>query len=226
MSQSVTATATILKARQRADAETADQANSVVTDAELLSVLNDAYRSLYDLIANLAGHEYFATRATLTATAFTLPSDFYRALGVDFPDYFGTNQPYSARRFNFADRNRRASAWVALGYETPTYRIQNGVLTWEPLSAAPTTSVYLWYVPTPAAIASNGSFDAVNGWDEYVVCYIARYIKQKQEEDEQPILLALAQAQQRVEHNAARIVQDPVVVSDARGCADWEFYNG
>lgn len=226
MAQSVTATATILKARQRADAETADQANAVVTDTELLSVLNDAYRNLYDLIANIAGHQYFATSASVAATTFTLPADFYRALGVDFPNYFGTGQPYTAKRFNFADRNRRASAWVALGYDTPTYRIQNGVIAWEPAAAAPTTSVTLWYVPTPAAIASNGSFDAVNGWDEYVVCYLVRYIKEKQEEDSQPALLALAQAQQRVEHNAARVVQDPVCVSDVRGCSDFDLLNG
>lgn len=226
MAEPVTVVATIAKIRQVADLETADQANAVITDAELLSVVNDAYRSLYDIISNGAGHEYFATRATLAAPTFALPADFSRALGVDFPNYFGTGQAATARRFSFAERNRRNSAWAALGYDFPTYRVQNGALTWEPLAAAPTSSVYLWYIPTPAALASNGSFDAVNGYDDYVVAWGWRYCCSKQETDEQPALLKLAQAQQRVEHNAARIVQDPVCVSDVRGCSNYDFLNG
>ncbi len=226
MSQSVTVAATRTKIRQLADCETLDEANSVVTDAELTSVINDAYRALYDIIANVAGHEYFATSATVSPSSWTLPADFYRALGVDFPNFYGTNQHATAKRFTFAERNRRTSPFgVVEGFEMPTYRAQNGALKWEPVSAAPAAAVTLWYVPTPAALASGGSFDAVNGWDDYVVAWGVRYCKEKQEEDARPALLKLAQAEQRVRANAARIVQDPVAVADVRAYHDSSYWN-
>jgi hypothetical protein len=220
MSQSVTVASVRTKIRQLADCETLDEANSVITDAELTSVINDGFRSLYDIIANVAGHESFATSATVTAPTFAVPADFYRALGVDFPNYYGTNQHVTAKRFSFAERNRRVSPFAVEGLELPTYRVQNGALKWEPVAAAPTTSVTLWYVPTPAVLASGGSFDAVNGWDDYVVAWGVRYCREKQEEDSKPALLKLAQAEQRVRANAARIQQDPVSVADIRCIGD------
>lgn len=225
MSQSVTVAATRTKIRQLADCETLDEANSVVTDAELTSVINDAYRALYDIIANVAGHEYFATSATVSPSSFSVPADFYRALGVDFPNYYGASLPATAKRFTFAERNRRVSPFLVNGLEFPTYRVQNGALKWEPAASAPTTAVTLWYVPTPAALASGGSFDAVNGWDDYVVAWGVRYCKEKQEEDSKTALLKLAQAEQRVRANAARIVQDPVAVADVRGQSDCSYWN-
>lgn len=225
MSQSVTVASVRTKIRQLADIETLDEANSVITDAELTSVINDAFRALYDLIANVAGHEYFATSATVSPSTFALPADFYRALGVDFPNYYGTNQHATSRRFSFAERNRRNALYVVEGYDLPSYRVQNGFLKWEPASAAPVAAVTLWYVPTPAALASGGSFDAVNGWDDYVVAWGVRYCKEKQEEDSKPALLKLAQAERRVRENAARIVQDPMAVADVRNAGDTSYYN-
>lgn len=226
MSQSVTVASVRTKIRQLADCETLDEANSVITDAELTSVINDAFRALYDIIANVAGHEYFATSATVSPSSWTLPADFYRALGVDFPNYYGTNQAATARRFTFAERNRRSAPFAVEGYEMPTYRVQNGVLKWEPTTAAPSAAVTLWYVPTPAALASDGSFDAVNGWDEFVVAWGVRWCKEKQEEDFKPALLRLGQAEARVRANAARIVQDPVAVADVRAYHDSSYWNG
>lgn len=225
MAQSVTVAATIAKIRQLADLETADQANSIVPDAELVSVINDGYRALVDIIAKESGYEVFATSASLTAPTFALPADFYRALGVDLPNFWGSGQPFSAQRFSFAERNRRAAAPILAGYDVPTYRIQNGYVVWEPTAAAPTASVTLWYVPTPAALASNGSFDAVNGWDDYVVAWGWRYCQEKQEADTKPALLKLAGAELRVRSSAGRTVQDPRVVADSRGEADDSFYN-
>lgn len=225
MSDTRTVAATITAIRQGADLETADQANDFVTDTELVRVINAAYKALYDLIANRAGHEYFATSASCTPSAFTLPSDFYRLLGVDLPNFYGTNQPYTARRFAFQERNRRAAAFIAAGYDVPTYRVQAGKLVWEPASAAPTSAVTVWYVPVPATLASNGSFDAVNGWDEYVIAWGVRYCKEKGEEDPQSAILRFIEADKRVRENAARIVLDPVVVAAVRDNCDSSYYN-
>lgn len=225
MSQSVTVAATITKIRQLADLVTADQANSVIPDSEFVSVINDAYRSLYDIIAASAGPEYFATSATVAPSSFTLPSDFYQALGVDIPNYWGTNQALTLSRWNFIERNRRSSAMAVMGYDMPTYRIQNGAIAFEPASAAPTVSVTLWYVPTPAALASNGSFNAVNGWDDYVVAWGVLYAREKQEEPTDDARIKLQLAELRVRNNAGRIVRDPKVVADLRTAPDRYYYN-
>lgn len=224
MAQNVTVASLRTRIRQRADVETADQANSIVTTDELDTVINEAYRALYDIIANHAGPHYYATSASVSPSSFTLPADFYRALGVDLPNFWGTSRPYSLRRFSFAERNRRAGALFAAGYDPPTYRIEGGVIRWEPTSAAPTSAVTLWYIPTPAALATGGSFDGVNGWDEFVVCWGVRYVKEKQEEDSGPAILKLREAEARVRESAGRIVQDPVTVADVRGdCYDSYF---
>lgn len=225
MAHSVTVASVRTKIRQQADIETLDEANSVITDDELDGVIDAGFRTLYDLIANVAGHEAFATAATVTSPTFAVPADFYRALGVDFPNYYGTNMAATAKRFSFAERNRRTSPFVIEGFELPSYRVQAGALVWEPASAAPSTSVRLWYVPVPAVLADGGSFDAVNGWDDYVVAWGVRYCREKQEEDQRTALLKLAQAEQRVKANAARIVQDPGAVADVRACADSSYWN-
>lgn len=222
MPQSVTVASIRTKIRQAADMETADEANDVVTDTELTSLINDGYRALYDIIANNADVSRFATSASVSSP-WTLPSDCYRVLGVDLPNFWGPSQPYTATRFSFRERNRRAGMAYAAGYDAPTWRVQNGVIAWEPSSAAPTSAVTIWYVPAPAALASGGSFDAVNGWDEYVVAWCVVRVKEKVEEDSKPALLRLAQAEARVKANAARLVQEPIAVADI-ACEGAEAY--
>ena len=221
MAQSVTVAAVIAQIRSESDTESGNQATSIATDAEILVWLNKGYRRLFDLINAEAGDEYFAKTATLTAPTFALPADFYRDLDLELPTGGVSGGPLSIRPFNFADRNDYAFSI------TPRYRIQNGAVAWAPTSAKPTTSVTLWYIPTPADLASAGSFDAVNGWDDYVVKFVVREIRRKQEYDLSEADVLLQEAADVVKHNAPRIrgYQETVSMHNNNPADEWN-YNG
>lgn len=219
MAETVQVTDTITRIRSEADIQE-PQASSIATDAELLVWLNAAYRELFDLIA--MSDEYFAKTATVTVSgSFALPSDFYRALGVD-TTINGTVR--TAQGFNFLERNDQRWSTV------PKWRISNvaGVrsLIWRPTEATPTTDVTLWYIPTPSALASNGSFDAFNGWDDFVVRYVVREVRDKQEYDVSAISVKLAEARARVSNSAKRIRGYQDSIADTYRAHSYWYYNG
>lgn len=217
MALNVSVATTLTRIRQEADIETSDQANSICPDAMLLAWLNDAYRDMFELIAQETGEERFATAATLTAPTFTLPSDFYRELGID---YAPLGMTISGEQYPFAERNSRPFQ------TTPKFRIQNGAIAWTPANMTPTSSVTLWYIPTPATLASNGSFDSILGWDTYIITYVKLKVYEKQEYDLGTTAALLAKLEARVRRNAARLGAQPEVVGDVRGLAVEAYYNG
>ncbi len=217
MSQSVVIETVLSRARKLADVETSDQANSIVTDAELLDYANQGYKALYDLICTTVAETYFATSASVGPTTWPMPSDFYRLLDVD---YAPGGITISAPQYNFKERNRDM-LFPASPY--PRWRLESGVLVWKP--SAPATAVTVWYIPVASTIAAAGTFNAFNGWDDYVVHWIVREIKTKQEESVQEVSTRLAEAGSRVRRSAARIVSEPDYIADTRGACDATFYN-
>ncbi len=217
MSLSVTAVNTIARIRRESDIETTDQANSICTDADLLDWLNDAYRELYEIVAEVAGQERFGKSATINHTTNALPSDFYRLLGLDWsPD--GTT--LSAQQYNFGQRNMLRFFW------RPLFRLDGAVITWQPPENAPTADYTLRYVPNPAAIASNGSFDSVAGWDTFVVLWVKLKVRAKQEYPLDETAAELARAERRVRRGAARISDMADTIEDATYASDWWYLNG
>src|SRR5437016_1425591 len=79
-----------------------------VTDAELNSYINASYYELYDLLVQKFGDDYFVATAYLftadgVADSYTLPSDFYKGLGLDIA--IDALNWASVRRFNMGERN-------------------------------------------------------------------------------------------------------------------------
>lgn len=207
----------IAKIRAEADIQTADEAASICTDAELTAWLNDAYRALFELVATETGQERFGRKATISPPQFALPNDFYRELGVDWaPD--GTN--LSGRPFPWSERNSLRFAF------RPLYRLTQNKIIWEPEDQAPTIPITLWYINTPATLAAGGSFDSFLGWDTYVVLWVKLKVLQKQEYDITATAAELNAAEARVRRNAARVGGYPEVVGDVRAAADDWWYNG
>lgn len=217
MASTVTVASVVARARSAADVQDADESLSIVTDAELLVWLNDAYKILFELISAEAGEEYFATSASINLTTFALPADFFRELGVDILD---GGIVVAAKPFNFAERN------IYHYCQVPRFRVQNGHLVWEPPTATPTTTVTLWYVPTPAALAGNGSFDSINGWDTLVTNYLVREIKRKQDYPLDEANALYQESVARVQHQAARIRAYSETVSDVTTCVDEAYFAG
>lgn len=219
MAQSVTAAATITRIREQADIQTNDQANSIYPDARLLVLVNDAYRALFDLITDTlpeVGEAFFATSASVGPSTWTLPAAFYRELGIDFSP-LGIVQ--NATYFNFLDRNRNPLRPALV----PRYRIRNGTIVWD--TTPPSAAVTLWYIPTPTDMASNGSFDAYNGWDDYVVYWVVREIRIKQELDLGDVNGRLGEAANRIRRACKRIVSYSDTIGDVETMVDDAYYN-
>src|SRR3990167_6382280 len=85
------ATVTLLQMRNRAKQESDNVGSSFITDAEWDSYLIGSYQELYVLVVQAFGNDYFtqtpATGYTFVTTGtgnlFTLPTDFFKLLGVD-----------------------------------------------------------------------------------------------------------------------------------------------
>lgn len=213
MALSVTVNATVSRIRKGADVETADQANSVVPDAEIIEYINDSYRELFEICAEYAGPERFGTSTTLTGTAYTLPADFYQLLAVDYT--VGTDVR-TLKEFTFAERAIQFDA------DRPRWRIQNGALKFNPSTFA--ASVTLWYVPTPAALAAGGSFDSIAGWDTYVVAYGVLKVREKQEYNTSDARADLDRAEARIRKHARLIKPKAPAMVDVRTLPDSYYY--
>ena len=157
--------------------EMSDMENTqFVTDAEILRRVNQSYRRLYNEIVNTF-QDYFTTTDTITTVASTaeydLPSDFYKLIGIDWQD---ENRPYSLRRLEYSQRNTRL--W-------PTTRPFGYILRQETVTIYPTPSsvetLTVSYIPVPANLVSGGTFNAHNGWDQYIVEQVSIQLLAKEE---------------------------------------------
>ena len=135
------------EARQRAD-----QVNSeFVTDAELNGYLNNSWSELYDILVSKYQDDYFLTSTSITVTSgtssYSLPSDFYKARGVDLN--INDNQNTPLQRYTFADRTRDSLVRYARDVK---YRIQANTIVFAPSPSNNTAT--LWYIPHPRKLQS------------------------------------------------------------------------
>ena len=135
------------EARQRAD-----QVNSeFVTNAELNGYLNNSWSELYDILVSKYQDDYFLTSTSITVTSgtstYSLPSDFYKARGVDLN--INDNQNTPLQRYTFADRTRDSLVRYARDVK---YRIQANNIVFAPSPSNNTAT--LWYIPHPRKLQS------------------------------------------------------------------------
>lgn len=135
------------EARQRAD-----QVNSeFVTDTELNGYLNNSWSELYDILVSKYQDDYFLTSTTVTITSgtssYSLPTDFYKARGVDLN--INDNQDTPLQRYTFADRTRDSLVRYARDVK---YRIQADNIVFAPSPSSNTAT--LWYIPKPRKLQS------------------------------------------------------------------------
>ena len=130
----------------------ADQVNSeFVTDAELNGYLNNSWSELYDILVSKYQDDYFLTSTSITVTSgtstYSLPSDFYKARGVDLN--INDNQNTPLQRYTFADRTRDSLVRYARDVK---YSIQANNIVFAPSPSNNTAT--LWYIPHPRKLQS------------------------------------------------------------------------
>lgn len=190
-----------IRVRQRADMEGSD----FVSQEEVFGYINDSYKELYDLLVSKFEDYYLADPLEFTiasgSSSYTLPSDFYKIIGLDYK--FGVEDYQTVFPFVFADRNRRRISDKLRGlYTTARYRILGNELRLVPADRAEGT-YRIWYVPRASEkTLATDVIDGVNGWEEYIVVDAAIKCMQKEESDVSVLMAQKAALQKRIEDMA------------------------
>jgi hypothetical protein len=155
---------TLLQLRTRIRNRCDMASSQFITDSELNDYINDSLYELYDLLIEKYGNRYYVATPSTIATdgtnyLYSLPSDFYKLIGVDLKTNSNTNPYVNLRSFDFAHRN---------SFRTP----DSG------------KTVQLWYAPRLTELVNDTDVaDGVDGWLEYVVVDCGLKCLQKEESD-------------------------------------------
>lgn len=191
--------------RARADMQSTSS-QSFIPDAELNKYINQSLTELYDMLVSSGGQEYYESSSTFTTAlntdTYSLPSDFYRLLGVDVlingtvPGQAVTLQPYM-----FNERNSYNNLYGGIygTYYCMKYRISGGLnIRFIPVPF-PNLTVKIWYIPVCATLVADGdTFDGVDGFEELVVVDAAIKCLQKEESDVSVLMARKAELVARI----------------------------
>ena len=180
--------------RQRADME----GSTFVSDTEIRVWMNATLAELHDIMI-LAFEDYYVNSTTYTLPGTnpgTLPSDFYKSLGVDFE---AGGITYTVMPYSFQERNiYKSNAGAVNGNaEALRYQIRDDKIHFIPESP-PSGTVTLHYVPECQQFRTGGEDDAATlntknksiaiGYQEYVVVSAAMKCLMKEESDVRMLL--------------------------------------
>lgn len=205
---------TTLRARVR---EACDQVGTTfVTDAatSIDAFINTGLDELYDVVLQHFGEDYYVSSSAFSTvagtSAYSLPSDFYKLLGVDLTF---DGESVGLEKFSFAERN--AFKTSQRSGDVPRYRLEGSNLRLYPAPASVTTGT-LWYVPTRTPLVLGA--DTVNfpgGWEEYAVLSAAISCVIKEEGDPSALMARKADQLRRIESAAGqRDAGAPMRVTD------------
>lgn len=211
----------------------ADRVNSpFVSDSEWNTYINQSYFSLYDLLVQKYGNEYYvAPPLTISLTGaqfYDFPDGqnhggapaFYKLLGVDLVLNNSSNAAISLRRFNFISRNRYIFPQITanlLGWQGLQYRPMGNQLELIPTPASG-QSIKLWYVPRMSSLLQDTDVvDGVSGWTEFIAIDAAIKALMKEESDVTMLVAARQEMVERIEAAAEnRDAGEPETISKTR----------
>lgn len=224
------ATTMSLLALRTAVRQRSDMVNDqFISDSELTSYINQSYFELYDLLVQKYGDNYYVANPYTISTDgsnqfFSLPTDFYKLLGVDLA-LSNTNDSFvTIRPFNFSDRNRYAvpNFQSFYGVTNMRYRL-NGDNLWLTPTPAGGQTIRLWYVPKLTTLSADGdTVDGISGWTEYIIVDACIKALAKQESDVTVFALQKAELIKRIENAAEnRDAGNPATVGDTQFSDLW-----
>lgn len=208
-----------LMAQQRAD-----RVNSnFVTLPEWNTYISQSYFELYDLLVTVYEDYFLQSPYTFTTTGdqqYTLPTDFYKLLGVDCGLANTTNAWATLKKFDFISRNRYIYPQLTttmLGVFDLQYRLMGNSLF---LIPTPASGQYIrvWYIPKlTQPLQDTDLLKGVSGWTEYVIVDAAIKALQKEESDVSVLMAQKMALIKRIEESSMnRDAGQPDTVSDTR----------
>lgn len=143
-----------LQAQQRSDLENSPN----ISTPEWNLYISQSYKELYDMLVSAYGNDYFVATpyqfSTGTGAYYSLPSDFYKLLGVDL-QYSGSPTGWiSLRRFELIERNKYLYPNTATnysGYTNLRYRLSGNQIEFIPLPSSGQL-MQLLYIPEPTSL--------------------------------------------------------------------------
>ena len=209
---------------ERADMVNSDFIDDTEGNSELVRYIQQSYRALYNIIINAFADFYVEDPVEFTLSpgesTYTLPSDFYRLVGVDFE----TNGNWQEIKvFNFNERNRTNNVWRRGFVRSIRYRLMGNKLRFTPTDQADGKYRY-WYIKKPEVpVDDTDTIDGFNGWDEYVVVDAAMKCLDKEESDYQLLLIEREQLKNDIMSNAGTRDESGVqTVQDVNNSYDYE----
>lgn len=214
-----------------------------ISDDEINSLIAEGATELYDLLIRARGADYYSTIDVFNTTAGTadtdydLPADFYRLEALAISETAGTGsgpttapvgaQWHEPRRFRAADLAVQSSLrpthpldlrYALTGSQSQSIEVQgNAKIRFYP---APEHEwcVRIVYLPTIYADGEADAYDAINGWESYIVYRAAAIIAAMQEEDPGAWLMQQSAMRERIAALApSRDRAVPTQVADRRG---------
>ena len=175
------------RAKRRADMVN----SSFVSEEEIKDYLNSSIAELYDFLVK-SYEDYFVKTTTYTVplttggTADDLPSDFYKALGVDFVSGGITS---TLKAFSFTERNIYNTPYAVIDrLAKPMYKVDGSKIKMIPENVQSGT-ITLFYVPLAPEFTSTASGSSnklefvIPGFVEYVIVATAIRMLMKEESD-------------------------------------------
>lgn len=220
-----------LLAQQKADMEN----SNFVSKSEWNTYINQSAFELYDLLITL--YEDYYVKAPLvyvtdgTTVQYTLPTDFYKLLGVDCGIASSSNAWVTLKKFDFISRNRFVFSNVSstyLGVFNLQYRLVGNTLYFIPTPSGG-QSIRVWYIPKMTELLQdNDLLTGISGWTEYVIVDAAIKGMQKEESDVTVLLLQKQALMKRIEDSAMnRDAGQPDTISNTRTWGErWGTYGG
>lgn len=192
-----TSTATLAdlkkRVRERADMVDSEFVDDTEGDSELVRLIQQSYRKLYNLVVSSFSDFYVEDPVEFTISSgntYDLDTDFYKLVGVD---YSSGGRWVVVPPFNFNNRNVSNSRIQRGVHSTLRYRLMGSVLRFIPTDNATGTYRY-WYIKKPnVPVDDSDTIEGYNGWDEFVVIDAAIKCKDKEESDIRYLVAELEQ---------------------------------
>lgn len=213
----------ILESRQRCNKEN----SQFYTDQELVSMVSQSYKELYDVVVTAYGDDYYlATPFSYTTIQnqqmYPLPNDFYKLLLVECAlNPQDPNSYVTIRQFMLREKNKwnYPNQYTMFGITNIRYRLEGDNLFIVPQTQG-NQALRIWYVPRPNQLINMTDLvDGISGWEEYIVADVCIKMLVKEESNEQAQAFAQQKAamMKRLEDMANnRNIGEPQQVTDAK----------
>lgn len=185
MSDAVSLLTMRTEVRRRANQETSDQANALITDAEINSLLNYFLKRVYNKLASASEQNYYRSQTTLVTSAnqslYPLLVQFMRLISVSFQ--LGPSDKIPIYPYLESERH----LYDYLGWwdriNPVSYQLQGSNINFIPLPQG-NYNILINFIPTYTPLVLDAdTFDGISGFEEAAIWEAVAACNNKDETD-------------------------------------------